>query len=270
MSEKAKILWVEDDIDTQREMHDLFRGKYDITFVKSSTDAKEQLEKPSFNMLVIDLYLENKRPEDGFELIQWAKKKWPFIRIVAVTGGATYHTHLKKAKEKGANDTLSKIEIDAETWLDVFEGLIKKVKLFFSYSKEDEEFLKEFKKHTAPLKRNKRIQSWDDSDLIPGENWDKKIKQELERADIILLFISANALATDYIMDIEISRAMERHEAGTAQVVPIILSHCAWKSASFEFSELTALPKKGIPVKSFADRDEAWVQVIEGIESILP
>ncbi|HMQ48087.1 MAG TPA: TIR domain-containing protein [Saprospiraceae bacterium] len=269
MSEKAKILWVEDDEPTQKEMQESFGNVYDITFVKSSKAAKEQLRAPNFDMLVIDLYLENQQPGDGFELIEWAKEKWPFIRIVAVTG-ASHYKDLNKAKDLGASLAFNKLESNAEEWADGFERILKKVKLFFSYSKEDRAFLEAFKKHASPLKRNQRIESWDDGDLFPGEEWNDKIKKELESADIILLFISANALDTDYIMDVEIERAMKRYEAGTAKVVPIILSHCAWTSTSLPFNKLTALPKEGKPVTSFTDQDEAWLQVIKGIEGILP
>jgi hypothetical protein len=45
----------------------------------------------------------------------------------------------------------------------------------------------------------------------------------LNRANVILLLISADFLASDYCYDVEMKRAMERHEAGEAIVIPIIL-----------------------------------------------
>jgi hypothetical protein len=140
-------------------------------------------------------------------------------------------------------------------------------KIFFSYSKDDRPYLDQFLKHLTPLKRQGKIVPWDDSDLNPGEEWDDKIKSELANADIIILLVSANFLATDYIWDIEIKTAMERHERGEARVVPIILKHCDW--TGMPFSKLSGLPAKGRPVEDFDDQDKAWTGVVEGLKKVL-
>ena len=70
--------------------------------------------------------------------------------------------------------------------------------------------------------------TWTDQALDPGEDWDQRIKQELDRADVILMLVSASALATDYIRKVEMPRALERHAAGQALAVSIILEQCGW------------------------------------------
>ena len=62
-------------------------------------------------------------------------------------------------------------------------------------------------------------------------------------------------MASDYCYDIEVKRAMKRHEAGEARVIPVILRPVDWKRAPF--GKLAALPKDGEPVKSWFDPDEA-------------
>jgi len=71
------------------------------------------------------------------------------------------------------------------------------------------------------LKRRGIVKEWHDRKLISGEEWDKSIKQELLDSDIILLLISSDLLASSYCYDIEIIKAMERHEQGEAIVIPI-------------------------------------------------
>ncbi|MBK7506299.1 MAG: TIR domain-containing protein [Bacteroidetes bacterium] len=115
------------------------------------------------------------------------------------------------------------------------------------------------------LKRNNIIETWHDRKIIPGEEWDKKIKEELESAQIILLLVSVDFLSSNYCYDIEIKRAVERHEKGEAVLIPIMLRKCDWNETSF--SKIQALPKNAKPVKNFDDEDEAFYSIVEGVKS---
>src|SRR5262249_43422175 len=86
----------------------------------------------------------------------------------------------------------------------------------------------------------------------------------LESASIILLLVSADFLASDYCYDLEVARAMERHAEKTARVIPIILRKCDWSDAPF--GKLQALPKDLKPIKSWADQDEAFADVVAGVK----
>lgn len=140
-------------------------------------------------------------------------------------------------------------------------------KIFFSYSKYDREYLEQLTRHLAVLRRKGKIAAWDDHQILPGEEWDGVIKNQLVEADIILLLISSDFLATDYIWDVEIKTAMERHTQKTAQVIPIVLRPCSWEDAPF--GKLNGLPSKAKPVSSYGDRDQAWLEVVKGIERLV-
>jgi hypothetical protein len=62
------------------------------------------------------------------------------------------------------------------------------------------------------------------------------------------------------------SRALERHEAGTISVVPIIVRSALWEESPL--AKLKALPKDGKPITLWNDRDEAWTDVARGIKGI--
>ena len=85
----------------------------------------------------------------------------------------------------------------------------------------------------------------------------------LESAKIILLLVSADFLASDYCYDVELKRAMERHEAKEALVIPIILREVDWKGAPF--GKLQALPKKAKPVTNWSNTDSAFANIARGI-----
>jgi TIR domain len=139
--------------------------------------------------------------------------------------------------------------------------------VFFSYSHLDESLRDELEKHLTMLKRQGLIEAWHDRRIIPGSPLDPAIGRELEAADIILLLVSSDFLHSDYCYDVEVRRAMERHERGEATVIPVILRPCDWKSAPF--GGLLALPKDGKPVVAWSSRDEAFLSITEGIRAVL-
>jgi hypothetical protein len=95
--------------------------------------------------------------------------------------------------------------------------------IFYSYAHKDEKLRTELNKHLFNLKRQNLIVEWYDRNISAGNEWEHEIDIHLNTAHIILLLISPDFLASDYCYSIEIRRAMERHIAGEARVIPIIL-----------------------------------------------
>src|SRR5262245_7019360 len=73
-------------------------------------------------------------------------------------------------------------------------------------------------------------------------------------------------MASDYCYDVEMSRAMERHQSGAARVVPVIARSVDLEGAPF--ATIQALPKDAKPVTSWPNRDEAWTDVAKGIRKL--
>lgn len=115
------------------------------------------------------------------------------------------------------------------------------------------------------LKRQGIISTWHDRRLTAGEDVDKGISEELERADIILLLVSPDFLASDYCYGIEMTRAVERHKGGSAHVIPVILRPCEWREAPF--GGLLATPIDGKAVTKYTDRDEAFLEITKAIRA---
>ena len=142
----------------------------------------------------------------------------------------------------------------------------KSLKVFVSYSHRDEELKQEMVKHLYPLTHLGMVESWDDRQIKPGDEWGDEISKNLEAADIIILIISVDFINSGYCYDIELKRAMERHDAGTAKVVPVIGRQCLWHHAPF--GKIQALPKDAKAVSTWPDRDNALTTVAESIYKI--
>lgn len=146
---------------------------------------------------------------------------------------------------------------------------IKMKKIFISYSKADAFYLEKLEKHLSVLKRNGTIDTWNCRQLLAGEKWDGKIKKELEEANVIIFLVSDDFLATDYIWDVEIKRAIERETADPAgvRVVPIIVRSCYWEESPL--SVYNAAPKKAQVITLAGDIDLAYTEAVKEIRKIL-
>jgi len=142
-------------------------------------------------------------------------------------------------------------------------------KVFVSYSHKDEDLRVELEKHLSLLKQQCLISTWYDRRIIAGEDWRGKIDENLNSAQIILLLVSSDFLASEYCNEVEIKRAMERHKAGEARVIPIILRSVYWQGAIF--ADLQALPTNAEPVKdgNWRSDDAAFTDVAKGLEQVI-
>lgn len=136
-------------------------------------------------------------------------------------------------------------------------------KVFFSYSHVDEGMRDQLEVQLSMLKRQGIIETWHDRRIGAGQDIDASISRNLEDAEIILLLVSPNFLASDYCYDREMLRAMSRHTAGEAIVIPIILRACDWHPAPF--GKLNAVPSDGRPISQAVDQDQAFLEVAKAI-----
>ncbi|MEH2069827.1 MAG: TIR domain-containing protein [Nostoc sp.] len=150
-----------------------------------------------------------------------------------------------------------------------FSGVVDEaLKVFFCYSREDEPLQDELVRHLAHLINLRSITIWYDRLIEPGSNWQNEIEDRLRTADIVLLLVSADFLASNYCYNIEMSIALDRHNRGEVCVIPVILRHCDWKYQPL--SNLQALPKNGKPVIcKDCLKDDSLTDVAKGIRRVV-
>ncbi|MDN2713662.1 toll/interleukin-1 receptor domain-containing protein [Janthinobacterium sp. SUN120] len=136
-------------------------------------------------------------------------------------------------------------------------------KLFFSYCHVDEALRDRLEVHLSLMKNQGLIETWHDRGITAGSNLTAAIDENLESADVILLLVSADFLASWYCYSVEMKRALERHDMGMARVIPVILEPCDWYSAPF--GKLLAVPKDGKAVTTWANQAEAWTDVVRQV-----
>lgn len=173
-----------------------------------------------------------------------------------------------------ANDEQARQGIDSR--LDALESKLESLsqteyrtcpaELFYSYAHEDEDLLGKLEKYLAQMKRDGLIKTWYDRKLVPGSEWDQSISDRLNRADMILLMVSPDFLASDYIQSRELKIAMQRHERDEAVVIPVILRPIDLNDTSFY--GLQALPANAKAVTLWDNIDQAFVSIAKGIKLV--
>jgi hypothetical protein len=136
-------------------------------------------------------------------------------------------------------------------------------KLFFSYSHQDSDLRDELEIHLAALKRQGIIETWHDRKIGAGKEFANEISQHLEESEIILLLVSPYFIASDYCYDIEMKRAMDRHERKEARVIPVILHPCDWHM--LPFGKLQATPSDGKAISKFPNKHDGFLEVVKAI-----
>ncbi|HYU71171.1 MAG TPA: TIR domain-containing protein [Ktedonobacteraceae bacterium] len=135
--------------------------------------------------------------------------------------------------------------------------------VFISYAHEDEQLKKSLDKHLSILKQQGIVNAWSSKEIPVGAQWNKEINARLEAANVILLLVSPDYLASSASVR-EMEQALKRAKAGEARVIPIILRPVDWEGSPI-IGTLHPLPSNMKPVTTWAYRDEAWADVAKGV-----
>lgn len=152
---------------------------------------------------------------------------------------------------------------------DILEGIeyVDIPRLFISYSHKNEAYKDDFRKMIKPMETGEQWKVWDDRWLLPGDNWNQEILHNLSEANIIVLLLTSDFFNSNYINDIEMTRAIQRHEARDALIIGIIVSDCMWEETPLR--KIQMLPKDAIPIDRHPHPNEVWKAVANKIKEAI-
>lgn len=141
--------------------------------------------------------------------------------------------------------------------------------IFVSYANVDTKWLKLLDPHLKGLERHARVARFDDRQLLGGGGWDAEIKAALERADIVILLVTANFIASEYIHRVELPAMLRRLQTDGCVIMPVLFETCARQLLGVE--DRGYLPKNGegaiVPINKWRKThlDVALTQVAEHV-----
>ena len=281
------VLWIDDEEYVLAAGVELFREYgFEVLTATNTTRALTILREQRLDGVLLDVKLGN--GEDGLELLPELHRLYPTLKIVIFTafpdnidhfiaerlGASFYFAKMTKlvpvdpSKRDEFFAALHEIfETTPEATNPLKSNLVTPLSIFCSYSHRDAKLRHKLDEHLANLKRSGMVSTWHDQEIIAGKEWAREIDERLNAADIILLLVSASFMASDYCNSVEVKRALERHDAGEARVIPIILRPADWQNSPL--GKLQALPKDAKPATLWADRDEAFLNIAQGISKVI-
>ncbi len=146
------------------------------------------------------------------------------------------------------------------------------IKVFISYSHQDDALRKEFVSHLSGLQQHQGlIELWHDRDISAGSDWEQQIDVHLQEADIILFLVSSAFIQSRYCQSVEMTHALERHQQKTARTIPIFVRPSYYEGTALK--SLQGLPRDAKPVASEERqtpiaRDSLWLEIVRELGQI--
>jgi hypothetical protein len=148
--------------------------------------------------------------------------------------------------------------------------MLRRRRIFVSYSHRDRRYLERLRVHLQPLEREGIIDLWDDTRLAPGSDWQHEIAAAVASAKVAILLISADFLASSFIVEKELPPLLVAAKQNGAAVLPVIIGACRFTTtkdlASFQAANDPSRPLATLP---FAERERIWVRVADAVEAAL-
>jgi len=143
-------------------------------------------------------------------------------------------------------------------------------RVFVSYSHKDKHWLERLQVHLAPLVRAERHLLWDDTRIAPGDIWRREIEKAMSAAKVAILMVSADFLASDFIMDNELPRLLSAAADEGAVILPILVSPCRFReTASLASFQAVNPPTNPLCAMNDFEREDALYRVSVAVEGAL-
>ena len=142
--------------------------------------------------------------------------------------------------------------------------------VFISYCHSNREYLSRLQVHLKPPESAGLIELWDDSRIQPGQKWKGEIQQALSRAGVAILLISADFLASDFIVQNELPPLLRAAEQKGTTVLPLIVKHSRFLRDA-HLSGFQAINDPSTPMISLspADQEATYARLSERVEAIV-
>lgn len=141
------------------------------------------------------------------------------------------------------------------------------MKLFISYSHEDEGHKKKFEQHLSALTRQGNLVSWSDQDIIAGANLHNLIDQNLKECNVFIALVSPSYINSTYCFERELKIARLRESKNECTIVSIVIEPVSLTGLGFD--ALKMLPKDAKPVADHSNHNTAWAYTISQIADLI-
>ncbi len=150
---------------------------------------------------------------------------------------------------------------------DITGCLPQPLQVFISYAHEDTAFKEQLLVSLKAIEREELIHTWNDSNLIPAQRWNKEILENLRNAHLIIFLISPDYYGSDFIAEVEEPEAWVRHLEHDVQLIPVVCRFTDWSKS--KLAQFQGLPDGANPIDNWDNIGQAWLSVNKGLRKTI-
>jgi hypothetical protein len=141
-------------------------------------------------------------------------------------------------------------------------------KVFICYSHNDSKLLQRLHVHLKPLEKRGHIDWWDDTRIRPGAKWRDEIRRAIERTRVAVMLISADFLASEFIINNELPPLLQAAASEGVMILPVIVSPSRFEKTEgiHQFQAINP-PSKPLKALDTNKREEIFVQIADAIDA---
>jgi len=138
---------------------------------------------------------------------------------------------------------------------------LQRDQVFICYSRIDDPWRRRINATLAPLLRSGTVKKWDDHDILPGSDWRHEIDRALTDAAVGLCLVSADALASDFIMRIELPALLAAAERGELRLLWVLARDCLWQETPLARLQAAICTDRALAAMSDSEQDSAIARI---------
>jgi phosphonate transport system substrate-binding protein len=133
-------------------------------------------------------------------------------------------------------------------------------RLIYVYAQEDREMRDKLAQY---IRFHPQVEEWREDNILAGGERLEEIRKNMASADIILLLLSADFLASyESIWQL----ALDLHRSNKTRIIPIYLRYVILPP---DLKVLQTLPRNGIPINEWNAPDKAYAEIAQEVDKVI-
>lgn len=151
------------------------------------------------------------------------------------------------------------------TWVAL--SLKPRLLIFISYSHKDRKWLDMLKTFLTLLENDGNVRPWEDTKIMPGQQWRLAIDEALAGASIAVLLVSQDFIASEFIQQVELPQLLEHHANARLHVNWILVRPCTYQDTPLEQFEALWDTKQTLLAMTEAEREQVLVEIYKKLKA---
>ena len=144
-----------------------------------------------------------------------------------------------------------------------------RTRVFISYSHKDKRYLEKFRAHLASSVQQGELEIWDDTRIEPGSHWEDEIKQAIASAKVFILLVSADFMASEYIMENELPSILDAVKQGEVTVLTVFVSPSAYRLTDLAQFQAFNPPSRPLSKLPQHEREAVWSKLAKTVNKLV-